>query len=182
MTKKVCKFFDLIAKHTRFERDENFSTYLMANLQKKRVSYPRFVQNFALIWKNYIEGDVGINVSRFFIEHGDELLKEWYTDVFSFPKSRINFKFGQGGTQVDVLITIIYQLSEIELICLDEIIKNYKIDDKTVTAAALISLLEPCVLLGIIFSRIVGQEFRVSIEDRTIENNQITLDLSARPK
>lgn len=172
----------MLGKHTRFDRgNESFRSYLISNLERKRVSFPRFVDYFKKTWDLYTKGDVGINISRFFMEKGHEFMKRWYTDVFSFPK-RISFEFEQGGTQVDVLITIIYLLSQIEINCLNEIIEKYKIKNKTVNIAALISLLEPCVLLTYVLSRIVGQEFRLSIEDRTIENNKITLELSARPK
>ena len=183
MTKKVCQFFEILGKNTKFDRgDEHFRAYILSNLKKKRVSYPRFMSNFKEVWENFIKDKVGINVSQFFIENGKAFMKEWYTDVFTFPKSRIHFNFGQGGSQVDVLITIKYLLSEIELNCLEEIIKKYTIEEKTVMAAALISMLEPCVILGHVISEVMGQEFRVSIEDREIEGNQIVLELSARPK
>ena len=65
---------------------------------------------------------------------------------------------------------------------IDEIIKKYEIENKAITSAALIALLEPCVLLASAISPIIGQEVRVSIEDREIEDNLITLDLSMRPK
>lgn len=183
MTKKVCKFFELLGKHTRFDRgDAKFHSYLKSNLERKRVSYPRFIDDIKTIWKDFTTKEFGMNLSRFFMENGKDFMKEWYTDVFSFPKRRISFEFGQGGSQVDVLITIKYLLTEIEFKCLDEIINKYEIENKTVTSAALIAMLEPCVLLGIALSSIIGQEVRVSIEDREIEDNLITLDLSARPK
>lgn len=183
MTKKVCKFFELLGKHTRFDRgDAKFHSYLESNLTRKHISYPRFLEEIKTIWKNFTSKEFGMNLSRFFIENGNDLLKKWYTDVFSFPKRRISFEFGQGGSQVDVLITIKYLLTEIEFKCLDEIFNKYEIENKAPTSAALIAMLEPCVLLGIALSSIIGQEIRVSIEDREIEDNLITLELSARPK
>ncbi len=183
MTKKVCKFFDMVGKHTQFDRgDEKFHSYLKSNLESKRVSYPRFVEEIKLMWEEFIKDAVGINLSSFFIKNGNNFMKKWYTDVFTFPKRRIKFDFGQGGSQVDVLLTIRYELSEIELQCLDVIIKKYNIENKTINSAALIALLEPCVLFGIVLSEVIGQGIRVSIEDREIKDNLITLDLSARPK
>ncbi|NVM53018.1 MAG: hypothetical protein HWN66_04895 [Candidatus Helarchaeota archaeon] len=183
MTKKVCKFFEMLGKHTRFDRgDKKFHAYLKSNLERKRITYPRFMDYFKTIWEKYVKTVVGINLSRFFIENGNDFMKRWYTDVFTFPKSRIFFDFGQGGSQVDVLITVKYALSKIEFECLDEIIKKYNIENKGITSAALISLLEPCVLLAVELSTIIGQEIRISIEDREIENNIIILELSARPK
>lgn len=183
MTKKVCKFFDMLGKHTQFDRgDENFHSYLKSNLKRKKVSYPRFLSDIKIIWEKFASKEFGMNLSRFFIEFGQAFMKKWYTDVFTFPKRRIEFDFGVGGSQVDVLITIRYELTEIELNCLDAIIKKYEIENKTITTAALIALLEPCVLLGSAISPIIGQEVRVSIEDREIEGNLITLDLSIRPK
>jgi len=183
MTKKVCKFFELIGKHTGFDRgDTKFRAFLGAHLERKHTTYPRFMNYFQEVWNDYIKNDVGINLSRFFIENGKAFMKKWYTDVFPFPKRRIDFEFKQGGSQVDVLITIKYQLTEVELECLNEIIQKYQIKDKTINAAALIALLEPCVLLGMALSKLIGQEIRVSIEDRSIEKNLITLELSVRPR
>lgn len=183
MTKKVCKFYEMLGKHTRFDRgDENFRSYLKANLEKKRVSYPRFVEDVTKVWDEFIKHEVGIHLSRFFTENGKDFMKRWYTDVFTFPKRRIEFDFKQGGSQVDVLISVKYLLSEVEHACLDEILKKYQIEEKTIHSAALIALLEPCVLLGVVLSSIIGQEIRISIEDRSIEKNEIILDLSARPK
>jgi hypothetical protein len=183
MTKKVCKYFDMVGKHTRFDRgDEKFHIFLRETLERKRTTYPRFMGYLKEVWDNYIKNQVGMNLTHFFTENGQEFMKRWYTDVFDFPKRRINFDFRQGGSQVDVLITIIYELSEIELTCLDEIIKKYNIEEKTINSAALIGLLEPCVIFGVELSTVIGQEIRVSIEDRTIEENIIKLYLSARPK
>jgi len=182
MTKKVCKFYEILGHHTQFDRgDENFHAYLKLNMVRKRVAYPRFLSQFQTIWEEYTKSQGVINLSQLFIEKGNEFLTEWYTEVFPFPK-RIEFEFHRGGSQVDVLITIKYTLSEIELNCFDEIIQKYNIPNKTPIAAALVSLLEPCVLLGEELSKIIGQEIRVSIEDRTIENNNIVLELSIRPK
>jgi len=173
----------MLARHTQFDRgDEKFHSFLKSSLERKKVSYPRFMSDMKIIWENFAETEFGMNLSRFFIEFGQNFMKKWYTDVFTFPKRRIEFDFGQGGSQVDVLISIRYQLTDIELSCLEEIIKKYNIENKTITSAALIALLEPCVLLGIALSSIIGQDIRVSIEDREIEDNLLTLDLSARPK
>jgi len=164
MTKKVCKFYEILGKHTLFDRgDENFHAYLISNLVHKRVAYPRFVEQFKSIWEEYMKNQSVNNLSQLFIEKGDEFLKEWYTEVFPFPK-RIKFEFRRGGSQVDVLITIRYTLSVIEINCFDEIIKNYNIPNKTSSAAALISLLEPCVLLGEELSKIIGQLSRTFME------------------
>ncbi|MHA1360195.1 MAG: hypothetical protein ACTSQI_15470 [Candidatus Helarchaeota archaeon] len=183
MTKTVCKFYDMLGNHTRFDRgDEKFTDYLRQSLKRKRATFPRFMSSLKQLWRLYTKSEIRMNLARFFIENGPEFMKKWYTDVFSFPKRRIRFEFKQGGSQVDVLITIIYELSEIELQCLKEIIKKYAIEEKTITGAALIALLEPCVLLGEELSRVIEQEIRVSIEDRTVDNSIIKLYLSARPK
>jgi hypothetical protein len=182
MTKKVCKFYEVLGKHTQFDRgDEKFHAYVLSNLLRKRVAYPRFVDQFKTLWEEYMKNQIGFNLSQLFIDNGNTFLKDWYTEVFPFPK-RIEFEFRRGGSQVDVLITIKYTLSEIEITCFKDIIKSNNIQNKTPTAAGLISLLEPCVLLGEELSKIIGQEIRVSIEDRTIENNDIVLELSVRPK
>lgn len=182
MTKKVCKFYETLGKYTQFDRgDENFHAYLQSNLARKRVAYPRFLDEFKLLWSEYAKKQIGFNLSQLFIEHGTTFLSDWYTKVFPFPR-RIKFEFRRGGSQVDVLLTMKYTLSEMEINCFNEIIKNHNIQNKTATTAGLISLLEPCVLLGEELSKIIGQEIRVSIEDRTIENNNIVLDLSVRPK
>ena len=182
MTKKVCKFYEILGKHTQFDRgDENFHAYLQSNLARKRVAYPRFLDQFKILWNDYAKNQIGFNLSQLFIDHGNTFLKDWYTEVFPFPK-RIQFEFRRGGSQVDVLLTVKYTLSEIEINCFNEIIKSQNIQNKTATAAGLISLLEPCVLLGEELSKIIGQEIRASIEDRTIENNNIVLELSIRPK
>ncbi len=183
MTTRVCKFFNLLGKHTRFDRgSEEFHNYLKTHLERKHATYPRFVSEIKEIWEQYIKGQVGMNISRFFMEKGQEFMQSWYCEVFPFPKTRINFEFRPGGSQVDVLITVKYVLSDVELTCLAEIIQKYNIPDKPVTGAALIALLEPCVLFGMVLSSIVGQEIRVSIEDRMIEQNHLTLELSARPR
>jgi len=182
MTKKVCKFYEILGHHTQFDRgDEKFHAYLQSNLIRKRIAYPRFLSLFKNIWEEYRKNQGVVNLSQLFIDKGNEFLREWYTEVFPFPK-RIEFEFRRGGSQVDVLITIRYTLSDLEINCIDEIIKNYNISNKTPSAAALISLLEPCILLGEELSKIIRQEIRVSIEDRTVENNYILLELSIRPK
>jgi hypothetical protein len=183
MSKKVQKFYERLGKQTQFERsDEKLYAYLKTNLKKKRVAYPRFMEYFRKTWKNYIETSSSMNISQFFIDEGNEILTRWFSEVWPFPKSSLNFEFGRGGSQVDVLITIKYVFSKDETSAIGEVIDKFNIEEKTNTSAALVSLLEPLVLFGSILSEIIGQDFRVSIEDRTIENDQITIETSARPK
>ncbi|MHA1264125.1 MAG: hypothetical protein ACTSRS_02720 [Candidatus Helarchaeota archaeon] len=183
MTKKVCKFYEMVGKHTAFDRgDDKFRLYLKSNLERKRVAYPLFLEETTKYWEEFKKSTISSNLFQFFTKFGQILMKKWYTDVFSFPKRRIHFEFKQGGSQVDVLISINYTLSEVENNCLGEILKKYNITDKNIKSAALIALLEPSILLGMEISKIIGQEIRVSIEDREIINDHIILDLSARPK
>ncbi|HUX99950.1 MAG TPA: hypothetical protein VMV49_10390 [Candidatus Deferrimicrobium sp.] len=183
MSKKIQKFYERLGKQTQFERsDEKLYAYLKTNLKKKRVAYPRFMEYFKNTWENYIKTSSSMNIAQFFIDKGNEILTKWYSEVWPFPKSRLSFEFGRGGSQVDILITIKYEFSDNETSTIEEVIDKYKIEEKTETSAALVSLLEPLVLFGLILSEIIGQEFRVSIEDRTIESNQIKIETSARPK
>jgi len=169
-----------LAKETKFERMELID-YYKGEIEKNLMVIRSFKRQFEETWGNWSKKS---EVANFFQSKGSKLLIKWLTEVFPFNNKKLNVKFSEGGTTVDIILGISYFFSNEELFFVDKLIAENELESDP-KIALVRSFAELILIFPIIFNDIVGYEFAIMPENEKEElyneGLKLEMEFSSRP-
>ncbi|NHI92765.1 MAG: hypothetical protein EAX96_09720 [Candidatus Lokiarchaeota archaeon] len=180
---KLKNLLNKLAFYTKFERMDMIEFY-KTEIQKNLMPIRSFERDFNEIWTNWAKKNSKSEVAKFFKEKGDKLLIRWLTEVFPFNNRKLDVKFFEGGTTVDIILKITYAFSNEELFFVEKIISENKID-LSPQIALVRSFAELILIFPIIWNEIIGYEFTIMPENEKEELKKdglnLLMEFSSRP-
>ncbi|MHA1265073.1 MAG: hypothetical protein ACTSRS_07525 [Candidatus Helarchaeota archaeon] len=181
-------FIEKISKKSRFDRPRLREIYQKHLLIEKGHHYSRYEREFTAKWNGWVRQNSPLDVSKFFIQNGENLFRGWLREFSPFQTGNERLLIGVrgGGTPEDIIIHLFYKFSIEELEYMDCILEKHQITDLTRKSALTRLFLESFLSLKPIISKALGYKYALMLEEAKFLKKErgriLFLEIVARPE
>ena len=189
MTQQFRSFIEGLGRESRFDRNLLQRVFDQLIKTEYKVKYAQLKQSFQERWNDWIAkpGNKKEQVSEFFMQNGEQLIRRWLGEILSFTNSKQQLIIGvkAGGTSEDLIFHVFYRFNQQELELIDRSISSNRIQEISRETALKRLFLEALLPLKTIISSVLGYKFSLMIEESKVltkaRGKIVFLELTARP-
>ncbi len=179
-------FIEHLSKESRFDRIRLQKIYEEHILSKKEGRISQYEKKFQAEWDDWAKEKGIEDISDFFLNRGEKLLRGWLQSFFPFytGNQRLILVLKKGGTPEDFIITVFYRFTQEELDSVDISLSNNRISLTRQSALTRV-FLESFLAMRPTISNIVGYKYSLMVEEsrflKKADGRILFLEIVARP-